>query len=170
MIDKSLKFIKDELNSYLSRKGVSEENQCVLSNLVEIDARAASNHILLTLVNMEPEEYVRSRPLPPGPMHASTGLNLYINVAAHFNDYATALNRLALAVAFFQSFPLYNASNAPALPNIIEKIVLEPISLSFQDLSSLWGILGGQYLPSMVYKVRVLQKSEEVLTSTIPPA
>lgn len=169
MIDKSLIFIKDELNSYLSRKGVSEENQCVLSHLFKMDARAASNRIIMTLVNMEPEEHIRLKTLPPHPMHPSAGLNLYINVAAHFDDYETSLNRLAKAVAFFQSVPLFNASNAPALPDIIEKIALEPLSLSFQDLSSLWGILGGQYLPSMVYKVRVLQNRENILAATIPP-
>jgi hypothetical protein len=42
------------------------------------------------------------------------------------------------------------------------------VTLSFQDLNNLWGILGSKYLPSVMFKVRLIKISEEFQEGTAP--
>jgi hypothetical protein len=38
---------------------------------------------------------------------------------------------------------------------------IEPVNLSFHELSNLWGILGGVYYPSILCKIRALTIDEQ---------
>lgn len=44
----------------------------------------------------------------------------------------------------------------------VEKIMMDVFSMNFEQINHLWGILGGKYIPSVLYKLRILpvQKSE----------
>jgi hypothetical protein len=167
MIRSALTHITGHLNEFLKRGLGSSEDLVILSNLVEQDGTVAAhinNRLVVFLVNVEKDSSVQR---PAREIRgASTAivsyppvyLNLHVMVAAHFGEgnYAEALKFLSHAVGFFQSRPVLDHSNTPDLDGRIERLVLEVENLSIQDLSNLWGVLSGHYLPSVLYKVRMV--------------
>ena len=45
---------------------------------------------------------------------------------------------------------------------------MEVVSLSMSELSTLWGVLGANYLPSVVYKLRMVTVQEDWVITPIP--
>ncbi|MDH5553164.1 MAG: DUF4255 domain-containing protein [Nitrosomonas sp.] len=50
----------------------------------------------------------------------------------------------------------------------MNNLLLEVENLTIQDMSNLWGTLGGKYLPSVSYKVRVVAFDSEEVVDQIP--
>ncbi len=87
-------------------------------------------------------------------------LNLYVLFVFKFEDYAASLLRLSQTVELFQSkrfFTQQNESAGNPFPSALEKLVFDFHNLNFEQLNHLWGILGGAYFPSLVYKVRLVK-------------
>ena len=117
------------------------------------------------LINVEKD----TTPLSP-PNHETTGLdrsvvsyppiylNLYLMVAGHFNgnNYPEALKFLSNTISFFQRRPVFDHGNTPELDSRIDKLVLAIENLNIKDLSTLWSAITGKYLPSIIYKVRMV--------------
>jgi len=179
MIDKALNFLLDELNSFLGRRFQSNENAAVLSSLVNPDGTIPlpiENKIILTLANIEREsmaangggqpgflEGPRSRASPP------LNLNLYVLVAANFgNNYAESIKFLSNAVAFFQAKPVFTAQGSAMFPRELERLSFELVNLDFSLLNNLWAALGAKYLPSVVYKVRMVTIQEAWVSDRVP--
>ena len=78
--------------------------------------------------------------------------------AAHFgsSNYAEALKLVSATVAFFQGRPVLDHANTPELDARIDRLTLEIENLDGTALSNVWGLLGGKYLPSVLYKVRMV--------------
>jgi hypothetical protein len=179
MIDKTFAFILDELNGFLNSRYPGNEPHAVLSALVNQDGTvpvAVENKLVLSMVNVE-----REAAAPASALQArSTGgyargnptlsINVYLLVAASFgNNYREALKFLSAALAFFQSHPLYNANNsAGRLPKELDKLSFEMVSLDMHALNNLWSILGGKYLPSALYKARILTVQDGRITELVP--
>jgi hypothetical protein len=77
-------------------------------------------------------------------------LNVYVMIAAVFGEkqYSEGLQLLSGAAAFLQ------ANNQFTLPGTDTPVYVEPVNLSFSELSNLWGIYGSQYYPSLLCKLR----------------
>jgi hypothetical protein len=77
-------------------------------------------------------------------------LNVYAALAAVFGEkqYGEGLKLLSAVTAFLQ------ANNRFAVTGADEPLILEPVNLSFGELSNLWAINGNQYYPSLLCKVR----------------
>jgi hypothetical protein len=86
-------------------------------------------------------------------------LNLYLMAAANpginAGSYDTALKRLSEVITYFQGTSFFDKTDYPAL-DPIEYLVLELYSLSFEQQNQLWASLGGKYMPSVIYKVRLV--------------
>jgi hypothetical protein len=179
MIDKTLTFLLDELNGFLGGRFQSSENLVVLSGLVNPDGTvpmAIENKLILTLVNAEREAAAvsaganssgfagpRTRVSPP------LNLNLYVLVSANFgNNYAEAIKFLSQALAFFQAKPVFTPQGSAAFPGELERLSMELVNLDFSLLNNLWAALGAKYLPSVVYKVRMLSIQEAWVTDRVP--
>ncbi len=152
----------------------------VVSNLVELDgsvAPGASNKLVLTLVNIEKDT------LPFRPASATRGrderllqtsaplfVNLYLMMSANFGagNYAESLKYISHAIAFFQQRPMFDQLNSPGLDERIERLVLDIENLPVPDLNNLWSLLGGRYLPSMYYKVRMMAIDARAITGQVP--
>jgi hypothetical protein len=129
------------------------------------------NAVTLLLVNLEEEHAARPgdprrRTLPDGttlavapPIH----LNAYVLFVARYKDYAQGLRYLSLIAQFFQSHPSFDHQSAPRLSDRIDHLTAELLSLSFADLNNLWSVLRSAYLPSLLYKVRMLVFQDEGL-------
>lgn len=167
MIDAALGCIAGQLNQALRRSWRSGEDLVVLANLHEQDGSVppqVTDKLVLSLVGIErdtvPAPLPRASlgpgrvPQAPPPLH----LNLLLLLAASYGsgNYLQALKALSGAIGFFQGRPVFEPANTPELDPRIERLTLEIENLSLTDLSNLWGVLSGKYLPSVLYRVRLL--------------
>ena len=99
-------------------------------------------------------------------------LNLYVAIAANFRSarYKDALNFLSNAILCFQQTPIIDKSVQADMPPAIEKIIIDIENTNMNEASSLWGIFGGKYLPSILYKVRMLSVTPDGVRARILPA
>ncbi len=168
MIDAAVGHIASELNQYIRRTYSLSEDMVVISNLLELDSTVSvqvNNKLALFLVNIEKDTTPQQQGHLAAPgversvvSTAPLYLNLYLMVAGNFSggNYSEGLKFISTAVSFFQRQPMMDQHNTPALDKRIEKLMLDIENMSMQDLSSLWGMLGGKYLPSVLYKVRMV--------------
>lgn len=183
MIDQVLTFLNTQLDNYLRFKlDPSDSNSFIqLANIAWNDTEtqstngnASPSNAFLTLVNIEedkvsksPENYVRqdSNLIYKNP---KVYLNLYILFAVNLSSYSESLKRLSFIIQFFQYQNVFTPLANPGLPAGVEKLILDLNTLSFQDLNNLWGILGSKYLPSVMYKIRMITISEEFVLGDAP--
>ncbi|RCW76461.1 DUF4255 domain-containing protein [Pseudorhodoferax soli] len=163
MIDAAIGQVANALNNALQRAfGLSEE-LVVVSSLYEPDGSVAAgvnNKLAVFLVNIERDTMPVQRPrqadhslLPP-----PVSLNLQLMFAASFGaaNYTEALKFVASTVAFFQSVPLLDHHNTPGLDPRIDRLVLDIENQAIGELGNLWGIFGGRYVPSVLYRMRMV--------------
>lgn len=185
MIYPSLSFLCGALNNFLALKDPlssagSIDKPVVLSNIVDQEnhlLHKTGDYIFMTLVNTEEETVGKSQlaytKSPEDKLYVTNPeikLNLYIQFAA-FSDstlapsaYERSLLLLDQVVYFFQYRSVFTNSQYPVLMNFgIEKLVVEPVSLTFEQLNHLWATLGAKYLPSVIYKCRMLPFQEQVV-------
>lgn len=178
MIYAAVSHIANQLNQFLRRSFDLGEDVVVISSLLEQDGSLsanAGNKLAVMLINVE-KESATGRNSVTANFGANTSyppisLNLYVMVAANFNsgNYAEALKFLSNAVAFFQRQPLFDQQSTPDLDRRISRLVMDVENLNLQDLSSLWGILGGKYQPSILYKVRMVSFDSGDILSQLTP-
>jgi Pvc16 N-terminal domain len=165
MIEHVLSFLKEQLNSYIRVKTGAQGFEVVF--LQERNQKEVSFHndaITTLLVNLEEDYTFRSgAAIERMPNQGSKGasnpniyLNLYVLFTANFADYQQSLQFLSLIIKFFQSHRLFNHQNSPALYSEIEKLTLELVNLSFAEQREVWAALGMSYMPSVIYKVRMV--------------
>lgn len=170
MIAQALKYICQEVNLRNDNPATpSLEDFVVLGNISRLDVSAdASNadlqsKVVLTLVNLEEEKTLKN-----GPYYVQQGeslmkqnptlyLNLYLLFSCADDDYETALTKISRVISTLQAKYVFTAETADApFPEGIEKIILDLFSLNFEQINHLWGILGGKYIPSVLYKARLI--------------
>jgi len=173
MIDVALKFITAELNQYLNNKlslDVASQNPVVLGNISKLSDGNDNNELLekviLSLVNIEeermlksPEKYTRvdDHFVQRNP---KVHLNLYCLFAANKSKYNEALKYLSFVIQFFQFRNVFNHTSDPSLDQNIEKLIMDLYTINFEQINHLWGTLGGKYLPSALYKMRLITIDE----------
>lgn len=178
MINETLKFISDEVNTYLSLKlGINTDPRLVLGNISRAmdndttGTNSLSNKAILSLVNVEEdriakqqESYVKTDSgitykNPPTP------LNLYILFAVNRTEYTDSLKWLAYIIQFFQYQNVFTPISHPALDAGIEKLIVDLYTLNFEQINHLWSTMGGKYIPSVLYKVRQISINEDAVIS-----
>jgi len=164
MIYSVLNTIGEKLDFYLKNRFSLGEDKVILSNIVNQDGSLAiteSDKVVLTLVNIQ-EETVSSRTHSMTNINRPINLNLYVMCSAYFidNNYPEALKFLSAVISFFQANCVFTHNNTPDLDINIEKLTFEIVNQDLQAQSHLWGTLGGKYLPSVLYKVRMVTIQE----------
>ena len=163
MINEALTFLKNQVNDYLKVK-TGEENKLTTSNIVAQNGESLITDLGLTLVRIEEEKIHKSQKFYQETGNRTTKyvnpeirLNLYLLFTANFGkNYQEALKFLSHVVTFFQGKNLFDHQNSPTLHEKIEKLIAELYSMSFEQQNHLWGTLGAKYIPSVMYKVKML--------------
>jgi hypothetical protein len=168
MISKVMTLMSNDLSQFLKNRFNLNEDPVVLSNITAIDGSVAidgENKIVLTLVNIEQETSL------PKNINSTLGtvstsvfsspsifINLYILISAYFqnSNYNESLKLLSSSISFFQQKPTFNKQNTPGIGNSINMFTVEILNVGINEQSNLWGQLGGKYLPSVLYKLRML--------------
>ena len=169
MIDQALGVIAGQLNQGLRRALSLREDLVVLGNLHEQDGQVSAevdNKLVVSLVNIARDTVTHRAPRAGGGglagrlVQTPTPVYLTLSVlfAANFSsaNYAEALKFVSATVGFFQSQPVFDRRSTPELGPGIDRLVLDMQNLNFTELSNLWGILSGRYLPSVLYQVRMV--------------
>ena len=162
MIHEALSYIRRELRDRLP---VADGEVMIESARV----LAGQNNDLgayITLVNVEEEPTLRNLPTverlggalqrQEPPIH----LNLYLLFSFEFLTYETSLLHLSNTIGLFQEKRVYTAANASVtnpFPAGLEKLIFELHNMNFEALNNLWGVMGGAYFPSVIYKVRMVR-------------
>lgn len=179
MIDAAIGQVANALNSALQRAFRLSEELVVVSSLYEPDGSLAANvnnKLALFLVNIERDTMPgqRARSVAPAgrqaQLPAPVSLNLLVMFAASFSaaNYAEALKFVASTIAFFQTSPVLHHQNTPDLDPRIDRLALDIENLGTGDLSNLWGICGGRYLPSVLYRMRLITFDAGQLDAQLP--
>ena len=149
-----------------------------ISQLNEPGYESLKGKIVMGLVNIEedrisrrPDNYVRT----PDPVYKKSPvyLNLYVLFVANFDPanpatYTNSLDCIEGIVRYFQQQNVFTPANTPNLPTEVEELIFDLKTLSFQDMNNLWGVLGSKYLPSVLYKVRLV-RIDDIFTSGAVP-
>ncbi len=174
MIFEALELMRAELQAYV--QPFSATMRVELGSVASV-AGSQQDSILVSLINIEEESALRNVP-PPYQRNAVGAferrqppvfLNLYVLICANYSDnttYQSALQWLSRVVQCFQQKSLFNVANTPNTVNLPAEaanlqVTTEIYSLTFEKLNQLWGTLGGKQVPSVVYKVRVVEEQAE---------
>ena len=178
MIYETLICITDEINSKCKRKLQTNEDKAILAGIVNQDGTVAiqgENKIIVTLLNVEKDTIGRnSAGLPIGVTSPNTApavnINLYVLFSAYFSstNYHEALRFLSFVVAYFQSKNVFTTANSPSMDPRIGKLIFELESLGADKLNNIWTTLGAKYMPSVVYKVRMLTFDDSIIREYRP--
>lgn len=165
MIDLVVKVIAGELNEFFRLKFGIKEDRVIISNLVGQDGSPSvkdENRIILSLVLVQEEKTV-------GGIYQGVSkpvyINLYLLFSAYFNEKLNidSLKFLTAVIAFFQNKTTFNQQNTSNLTDGIDKLTFEIVNQSFQEQSNLWSTLGAKYMPSILYKARMIKIDENLL-------
>lgn len=170
MIDKALSFLEKEVNNYFDAQlGPSTQKWVTLGNIAKMADEGSgaggndnNSRAVLSLVNVEEDRISKSpenfRRVQDGIIYKNPKiyLNLYILFSATSNTYTTSLSTLSTILQCFQANQVFESVNNPSLEPSLEKLSIELYTLNFEQINHLWSTLGGKYLPSVLYKVRVI--------------
>ncbi|HZH71373.1 MAG TPA: DUF4255 domain-containing protein [Mariniphaga sp.] len=138
----------------------------VLGNIGEILSNSnnvSDSDIIMSLINLEenrvsrdPQNYVKE-----GSEFRLKNPAINLNLSVLFTPYrpegyGLSIQSLQEVIEFFQKKHLFDHLNTPDLHPGIEKLILEMVSLNFEQLQQLWSMLGGKYQPSIIYKIRMV--------------
>lgn len=173
MIDKALDFICNQLDNYLRSK-IDPSNSAAFiqlqnvawNDVADTDDKDTSS-AFISLVNIEEDRVSKSHEN----FTRSNGnviyknpkifLNLYVLFSVNLKSYYYSLNRLSYIIQFFQYQNVFTPLTSPGngthlFPAGVNELIFDLYTLSFQDLNNLWGIMGSKYLPSAIYKMRLV--------------
>jgi hypothetical protein len=172
MIDRALSFLKDELNIYIKAK-TGDSDKAVLTKLVEQSGTSlltGNELIAISLVNVEEERTMRAQGhqvvMNNGAYSLANPeirLNLYVLfVGYNKQHHKEELALISLIAQFFQIRNVFENTEYPQLGDAIEKLIVELYSLNFEQQNQLWASIGAKYMPSLLFKVRMIIVNEKV--------
>jgi len=167
MITQALTYIANQINlAFFTPNG---NPRVILGNVAALnDPDYNEPNILLSLINIEEEVLLRN----PENFFRRENSVVYKNPPMHFNitimfgafrtdpdreqSYTDAITYIQKVVGFFQRNNVFTPENSQDLPAGIEKLVFELVNLNMEQLHHLWTMLGGKYIPSVVYRMRMV--------------
>lgn len=188
MIHTALEFITLTLNSHLKQINGIPDNLVSLTNIAsEAGIIIPDDSIGVSLVNIEEERTFKDQHytfINAGGVvekrNPEIKLNLYVLFAANYqrdgietdsSGYIEGLKQLSNIISFFQATNVFTVDKYPQMavmdPNL-QKLVLELYSYTFEQMYNFWSVLGAKYLPSVLYKVRLVTIQEEELLGLDP--
>lgn len=177
MIDVAIKYLAEEINEHYAHLNLGEFVKVGNVALWESGGADLQGNVVFSVVNIAEESTLKN-----GNIYAQQGesigkrnptlyLNLYIIFAyvEKDKDYNMGLTKLTKIVEFFQRQFVFTAENAKVtFPSGLEKLIIDLFSLNFEQINHLWGVLGGKYLPSVVYKMRMVSIQRSPLEQVEP--
>lgn len=185
MIRTAIEFIKKELENYI----VLRENDPDYPNGGVVDIRSIvlpdgklnisdNFHIMITLAGVEEEQREGRMPVFVSVddkeftrLNPAVSVGLQLIFIAVSSDYPTALRDLSSVICFFQANAVFDKNRNPNLNDsvldpigkpwqLIERLSCKMKNLTMEQQNNVWSILGGKYLPSVIYTVSAVTAFE----------
>lgn len=181
MILKSLNLIAKELNSFLDESESPTDPLVILGNIAHYDntqtnnsVNSLHNKIVLTLINAQQENTLKNIPnytvvngtteYKNPPLY----LNLYVLISSTNSLYNNALTYLSRIVTYFQDKNIFTIKDSLTHNSLEEslqmkdfRLIVDLYSPTFEEINFLWSTLGGKQLPSVIYKIRMIELKPE---------
>jgi hypothetical protein len=176
MIFEAVNFIAEEMNEFFRNKLKVKEDKVMISSIVDQAGAIAiqgENKIIITLTNIEKEISIKSGSVSGGQSLSKpplVNINLYLLFSAYFNsnNYAEALRFISFVIAYFQSHNVFTRSGSSGLDEKIDKLIMEMADVSTEQLNNMWGTIGAKYMPSVLYKMRMLTFDDSIISEIRP--
>jgi hypothetical protein len=179
MFEKALIFLREQLNNYILLK-TGVDGKIKLTPLLDGNGKVVVKDLGIVLVNLEEEQSMRNQnPFQVdkngnySKVNPEINLNIYLLIVANFgdkeSDYRESLKFLSYVASFFQSRNVFTPGTHPSMDPLISRLAVDLVSLSFENQNNLWGALGTKYMPSLLYRVRMIRIKEDEVMSEAPP-
>lgn len=171
MINKVLTVLKNQLNAPdgLWDPNVPNEIEiAVVDDIAKHDSNpeGLDNKVVISLLTVEEESTLKNRPryqqvvVDNNPVRydkesAPAYLNLYVMIAANRSTYSKSLLSISKVIEVFQAKNVLEYVDPKPENNFNFRIELH--SIPFEQLSYVWGLLGGKIMPSALYKISVIK-------------
>jgi hypothetical protein len=166
VIFETLKILSEEVDAYLGG-----DDDVTVENVTKLDDPDAEidGDVLMTLLNIEEEKTLKNFPnsaLRNGKVqmkHPRVNVNLYVLFCGNSSTYTQSLRDISKIIEFFQGKRVFDQSNTsfartgPLLNVGNFHFTAELYTPSFEELNFIWGTLGGRQLPSVLYKLSVIE-------------
>ena len=143
-----------ELNEALRRRFSFKDDRVVASNLTGHGGATGGrleNRILMTMVNLAPQPGAHQTRDPALPLT----LDLTVMFVADFSGplYIEALKILGAVIEFFHLKPAFTLQNTPDLDPTFERLTFELLSLSLDEIGTVFRAHGAPYQPAAFYRL-----------------
>lgn len=171
MVDKALTFLTAYLNEQLKLSFGVNEKLIIMGN-PKLDDDTFENKITIALLNIEEETMVKPsvrRDSGVVEQKIPSQLNLQLLIASNFGEsnYLEGLKLLSFLIKILRQNPVFAKQNFPNIEHPIERLMLENSNVSLAELSQIWLAMGANLSPSVVYKMRVLGGTDEMIERRI---
>lgn len=185
MIAESLNVIVELINEYIAPS--STDDPLIFTNISKYNdgnefSSSLNDKLILSIVNIEedkvaksPENYIKENSLIRY-KNPAIPINLTVLFAATHTNYDQAIMLIEKVIRFFQIKNAFTPDNTPEIQEaneindlFIEKILFEWMNLNLEQVHQLWTTLGGHYMPSIIFKVRMFLIDEHVIQKEALP-
>ena len=164
MIEAAIEFVRKETARHL---GLADD-QVIINSARKLVDENNGGGVYISLVNVQEESALRNLPHSErrgGVTHyiePPVYLNLFLLFAFNAESYSKSLIQLSELVELFQRHRWFGsetqaAVGATVFPAGLDRIIFEMVNMNFEELNNLWGVLGGSYFPSVVYRMRLIK-------------
>lgn len=174
MLQPTLQFIRDSLDTYLRQKFGLAAQVVVVNHVLdangEIPARN-QNKVIISLLNVVKEQVMPRQQVTRDSydrVQVAHRYNLDLLITSHFDGYDTSLKFLDTVLLFFQQNPIIDNRAFPNLPSGIDKLVFEMENLSLMESQNLWSAMGAKYQPSVVFRSSLINLQTDERDQYIP--
>lgn len=185
MIDHVLRHLIAELNDYLyvisppAAATPDARKRVVGASLYGPDDKlndATKDKIVASVVNVQEERVYHSvntfKRRADGTselLRPEIKVNLFVLLVANLGDYPESMKALSRVIAFFQHRNRFEYRSIAELSNEEGHFTVELFSMTFEQQNHLWGSLGSKYMPSVMFKVGIVDIRDEQVLAEVPP-
>lgn len=167
MIKEVLTVLKDQLNDSDGLQDIAVVDDI---SKHDDDTSGLGDKVIITLLNVEEESTLKNRsrynkgPIGENSTHYDMKmesppayLNLYVMISANRATYTNALINISKVIEVFQTNNVLEYLDPGDDRENDFKFRIELHTIPFEQLSYIWGLLGGKVMPSVLYKISVIK-------------
>ncbi len=182
MIFETLQILKEQLDDYFA---ASEIDKTVLLDNISLwesgsdNASRLEDSVVITLLKIEEEPALKNLPntlINNGKTeyrNPVVNLNLFLLISANCDTYENSLQALSKIIQFFQGKQLFTSSNTVYNRTSVSYQLFDSFKFNvtlhtpdFVELNNIWGTLGGRQLPSVIYRVQLIEIERDSVVSS----
>lgn len=186
MIYETLQILKEQLEKYFTEIGLGKiivlDNIALWGSGDNNNEKKVEGKVVLSLLKIEEETTLKNTPHfevkdnKTAYKNQPVNLNLYLLVSANCDTYDKSLRSISKIIEYFQGKKVFTSTNTVYNRNNVAfeelgyfRFNLELYTPSFEEQNHIWGTLGGRQLPSVVYKIQLIQidKDKKLASSEV---